>query len=325
MYTQVYRIEMGAWCKNHAAWMAKQVHRNCYGAMPGREPREAAWDTQAEIAAAMDGGEEVVVAFLDYHKFFDSFEPHFFAKFLLRMGIDPALVRLFLDLNVNAKRRIRIGGLYSEEFGTFNALGQGDPFTLIAALLYVSVQFFALDILCPGLMKSAVVDDRTIRARRQLILRAILFIQRYDKKAGHLTNTVKLLLMATTAESRDWCEKLILEDKKPKVARRDVLVGDVVTTAPQGNTMLAAKRTAHAVNGAQKILKTDVPSELHRKACNSVAIPRLLATSLWARPAAGRLKKLRTLLITTTVWPHRLMRCSEVVSSFIRNIAKEDP
>jgi hypothetical protein len=90
--------------------------------MPGREHREAAWDTQAEIAAAMDGEEEVVLASLDYHNFFDSFEPNFFAKFLLKMGIDPLLVRLFLDLNLNARRRIRIGGVYSEEFGTFNAL-----------------------------------------------------------------------------------------------------------------------------------------------------------------------------------------------------------
>ena len=62
------------------------------------------------------------------------------------------------------------------------------------------------DAVCPSLMKSAVGDDRTIRARRELLLRAILFIQKYDKKAGHLTNTIKLLLMATTAESSDWCE-----------------------------------------------------------------------------------------------------------------------
>ena len=142
-----------------------------------------------------------MVAFLDYQNLFDSFEPNLFAKFLLKMGIDPALVQLFLDSNVNARRRIRIGGVYSEEFDTFNALGQGDPFTLLGALLYVSVQFYALDTICPGLMKSAVVDDRTIRANKELILRAILWIQKYDKKAGHLTNTVKLLIMATTAES----------------------------------------------------------------------------------------------------------------------------
>ena len=66
MCIQLYRIEMGAWCDNHAAWLAMQVHKKCCGAVRGREPREASWDTQAEVAAAMDGGEAMVVAFLDY-------------------------------------------------------------------------------------------------------------------------------------------------------------------------------------------------------------------------------------------------------------------
>ena len=184
----MYRIERGAWCKNHAAWLATQVYRNCCGAMPGREPGESSWDTQTEIAAAMDANEKVVVAFLDYHKFF---EPHFFSKFL-RMGIHPALVKLFLHLSTQSSRRIRMNGLYSEPFGTFNALGQGDAFTLITALLFVSVQFFALDDICPELTKNAVVDDRTLRAKRETMLRAIQFVQKYDIRAGHTTNTLKL-------------------------------------------------------------------------------------------------------------------------------------
>ena len=61
------------------------------------------------------------------------------------MGIDEALVNLFLHLNTQSRRRILMGGIYSEDFGTFNALGQGDAFTLVTALLFVSVQFFALD------------------------------------------------------------------------------------------------------------------------------------------------------------------------------------
>ena len=82
VYTQLYRIEMGAWCRNHAEWLAKTIHKGCCGAMAGREPSEASWDAQAAIAAAMEQGEEKIVAMLDYYKFFDSFEPRFYAFFL---------------------------------------------------------------------------------------------------------------------------------------------------------------------------------------------------------------------------------------------------
>ena len=157
------------------------------------------------------------------------------------------------------------------------------------------------------------------------MLRAIQFVQKYDIRAGHITNTVKLTLMATTADSREWCSTVMIGDKQPKVIRRDVLVGDMVSTTRQGNTFLAQRRTAHAINGAKQILKKDVPQTLHQKACNTVAIPRLLACSLWTRPAASRLRQLLTQMITSTLGRHRLMKCPEIVVTFIRNAAQDDP
>ena len=80
--------------------------------------------------------------------------------------------------------------------------------------------------------------------------------------------------MATTPNSREWCSTVTIEGKHPKVAVRDVVVGDVITTAKNGNSSLATKRTAHAMNGAKSILKKDVPGSLHQKACNSIALAR---------------------------------------------------
>ena len=62
VYSQLYRIEMGAWCKNHACWLAENIHKDCVGAMAGREPKEASWDAQSAVAAAIDGGDEVILA-----------------------------------------------------------------------------------------------------------------------------------------------------------------------------------------------------------------------------------------------------------------------
>ena len=216
VYTQLYRIEMGAWCKNHTGWLARTVHPDCCGAMPGREPKEASWDALSEMAAVIDSGDDLVIAVLDYYKFFDSLEPRFYGKFLGAMGLHPSLTNLFLDLNTQTVRRVKIGGVYGEPFSTYNALGQGDPLTLVVALLYVSVQFKALDKVCPSLNKSAVVDDRNVRGSRHKVLRACRFIHEYDVVAGHLTNPKKMAMLASTTDGREWCRELELEGEKPR-------------------------------------------------------------------------------------------------------------
>ena len=273
----------------------------------------------------MEQGEEKIIAMLDYYKFFDSFEPKFYAEFLTKMGLHKNLVRLFLDLNVKAVRRIKIGNTLGKPFSTFNALGQGDPLTLIVALLYVSVQFVALDKICPGLAKSAVVDDRNIRGNRDDILKAWDFIYHFDLRAGHLTNPKKLALMATTKKGKEWCESLCLEGAKPNILAKEVLVGDVITTVRAGKSFLGNKRVNHAVKGADKILKTDVALSLKKHGCNAVALPRLLACSTWTRPAAHKLGQLRSNPISTTMGRNRLLRCGEIVSAILRDASREDP
>jgi hypothetical protein len=91
--------------------------------MKGRECSEASWDAQAYLERAINVGEEGVVALLDYDKFFDSFEPRFFAKLLSAMGVHHHLVSLFIDLNTKARRRKKIGDTFGPEFTPFNALG----------------------------------------------------------------------------------------------------------------------------------------------------------------------------------------------------------
>ena len=50
--------------------------------MKGRRHTEASWDAQAHIEHAINTDKELVVALLDYFKFFDSFEPRFYAVIL---------------------------------------------------------------------------------------------------------------------------------------------------------------------------------------------------------------------------------------------------
>ena len=131
--------------------------------------------------------------------------------------------------------------------------------------------------------------------------------------------------MATSKKGKEWCENLYLEGVRPNILSREVLVGDVITTVRSGNEFLANKRVNHAVRGADKILKTDVNLSLKKHGCNAVVLPRLLACSMWTRPAARKLTTLRNKLISTTIGRHRLLRCGENVSAILSDASREDP
>ena len=141
IYTQLYRIEAGAWFANHVSWLAEHVHPGCLGGMRGLEALMASWDTQSNMAEATCTREPSAMAFLDYYKFFDSFHPGFFGDFLSCAGIHSDFVRLFVHLNTNSQRFVKIADTFSAPIRPFNALGRGDPWVLIAAILYVSLQF----------------------------------------------------------------------------------------------------------------------------------------------------------------------------------------
>ena len=114
--------------------LANNIHPGCVRGMRGLAAIMASWDAQAGIAEAAATNSPMLMAFLDYHNFFDSFEPRFFGFFLLDAGIHPDFVQLFVHLNTNAVRHIKIANTYGESIKPFNALGQGDPWVLLVAI-----------------------------------------------------------------------------------------------------------------------------------------------------------------------------------------------
>ena len=205
IYTQLYRIEAGAWFANHKAWLSAVVDEGCVGGMPGMEAAMASWDVQSDVARAAFNKTPLVLAFLDYYKFFGSFEPRFFGKFLSAHGVAPDFVDLFVDLNVNSVRHIKIGNTFGPPIEPFNALGQGDPWVLMVAILYVSCQFRRIHKIAPQLKTSAVIDDRSIRGPPEDVQTVLLDIVDFDAGAGHTTNPDEITLSATTAK---WAKRL---------------------------------------------------------------------------------------------------------------------
>jgi hypothetical protein len=160
--------------------------------MQRRECLEASYQAQAELEKAANKKESLVVSLLDYHKFFDSFDPRFYAPMLEDMGVHKMFADLFLDINTGARRRVKIGNTYGRELNIYNGIGQGDPKSLFTALLYITVQFRMLDEEHPGVNKGAVVDDRNLRSGPQQMEKALESTFHFDAAAGHLTNPTKM-------------------------------------------------------------------------------------------------------------------------------------
>ena len=100
---------------------------------------------------------------------------------------------------------------------------------------------------------------------------------------------------------------------------RHVLVGDVLTANGAGNNGLANKRAAHAIRGAVMASRVQADATAKRYALKALAIPRLLPSTVWTRPAASALAKLRTLMTDTVMGRYRRLRCMEILGDPIRD------
>ena len=325
IYTQLYRIESSAWCRNHNVWLETNMHHKCFGGMRKRECLEASWEAQADLEMAVNNNDPLVVSLLDYHKFFDSFDPRFYSRLLVDMGIHRTFADLFLDINTGARRRIKIGNTYGRGLSTYNGIGQGDPKSLFVALAYITIQFRMLDDKHPSVNKGAVVDDRNLRCHPEQMQGALESTFAFDKAAGHLTNPKKWGLTGANKKAKEWCCKYEFDGAKPKVHERHVLVGDVLTANGVGNGALANQRAAHAIRGAIMASRAQADASARRYALKAIAIPRLLPSTVWTRPATNALRKLRTIMTDTLFGRYRRARCPEVVVAILGDPLRDDP
>jgi len=154
-----------------------------------------------EMSAMM--GQPLATVLLDYYKFFDSFEPHFIGDMLKDCGVDDDLPDLFVDLNLNAERHIKIGNTYGAALDTSNGLGQGDSLALMSAIIYVAIQHRFIEQSFPTMRMSSAIDDRNLRGTVEDLKRAIDEVIKFDALAGHFTNPKMIAAAALSKGDRD--------------------------------------------------------------------------------------------------------------------------
>ena len=148
-------------------------------------------------------GKDRAAATLDYTKFFDRFDPHFYMRMLEEMGYPKRLAKMQLGMYEDFIRHIKIAGAYGEPVRSECGMGQGCCLSLIAANATVAIEFLMLQHEVPQVEKSAFIDDSTLDTEEvHLLEAAIKELVKMDELMGHTTNVNKSKVLATTRRTR---------------------------------------------------------------------------------------------------------------------------
>ena len=218
---------------------------------------DVSWDAQAECEHAMLTKANLVVLLLDYRKFFDAFEPEWVRKFAIALGLDTDLAESAAQLYKNLIRFIKIGNTYGDPLTATNGLGQGDSYSLLIALSFISIQFHFLTNKHPNIKMGSCLDDRNIRGVLDDVYNAYKDIIEIDTAAGHYVNPKKLAMTATTIQGRQSLKNLNMgteaEPVAPRIFLSEKVVGDMICTKKAPARASSDARMKYAINAAQRV------------------------------------------------------------------------
>ena len=180
--------------------MARQkwVHKNVYGARPGKETWESSWTLQARFEEVGLEDSNRRAAALDDEKYFDMFDVEFETERLEHMGYPKGLAKMQRGMYSKLKRHIKFAGCYGESFTPTNGLGQGCSLTLIAANAAVTTEFNMLDAVTPRVEEGADIDDRSLSSNStEELMTAVHALIDMDGQMGQTTNVKKSRFLAT--------------------------------------------------------------------------------------------------------------------------------
>ena len=310
-----YRIAGCAWWHRVMPAFQRWVHPAASGGLPGRECMEAAWDAQIAIEFAFLERSKVSAILMDYEKFFDTFDCDFFAQLFKEVGMPEEIATLFSSMYAGIQRRLKISGHLDSPLTSSCGAGQGDSFSLLAALIIVSIEFRMLDARWPKVLKGSVVDDRNLVGTAADVIGATRDCMAFDKKAGLRNNLPKFLGMANNLEDRQLLASTIFDGHPLKVTDETALVGFGLTTKRAVHRKRQDERCYRAIDTAHRVTGLKPPDPLRNIAVQAAVLPAACYGNIWAFPSAGVLGRLGTATIQVIYGHRHGLRCPELIST----------
>ena len=177
----------------------------------------------------------------------------------------------------------------------------------------------------PEVTSTAVVDDRSLQGPPEQVHTALLNLFDYDALAGHVTHSETITLSACNARDKEVLASWGFDGFTPPVVDTQRLVGDVITVLKRGAQQLATSRLEYAIRSAARIQANECASTAKHWAVKTMAIPRMVPSTLWTKPLEAKLRVLRTAVIGTVLHKKRCVRCPELVVTICMNPTRCDP
>ena len=193
IFVTKYRPSSGVWWTRIQKLLKQWIHKASIGGVADHECIETAFDAQLSMEQAMLDRTERSQINTDYDQFLDTFDPPFFHKLLLAIGLPQVAADLLLVMYTMIQRRMEIGKHVGKIFSSNRGFGQGDSMSLFAAPAITTIPFRFASYECPKVQLGSGIDDRNFRGHCSEVIRSVHYAIQFDDDA-ELTNNLSIFL-----------------------------------------------------------------------------------------------------------------------------------
>ena len=289
-------------------------------------PIDAHFEVMMDVEEALLDKLTLLVALLDYSKYFDRFVWALTWRLLLQLGAPRELAALLEAFYVRLKRAFKLGRHFGEWWLSTNSVAQGCALSLIVANALITVWTRLIHRDAPQVCTTGYVDDRTIRSKqRNQFIRALESTARFDARTGHIMNVDKSNAASTTEAGRAWLRKLRIDGRRLRYTIAAKLLGAQFSTARYRVTQLSQQRADTARATLQRARFSLLPLRHKRMVIANKAFKQAQYGSYLVGLPERALCKLRKEADSAQNGQYRRMKARELYYTMVRPGHKEKP
>ena len=264
---------------------------------------------------------------LDLSKFLDSIEWGLIDGLAKRLGMPDPLRKAFMSFLSNLQRKLKIGDTFSAEwFYTTCGTPQGDAMSIIWANLTSVILARVLAAQNPRVDARIYVDDRYLWVNSiRRLRRTLALVKEYDCLCRSRLNPDKTRILATSTHLRKKAREVLFDGHPLSVVHHLKGLGCTMSSCLKPSHADSDARALKALDTAKKAKRTLAPWKFRKRVIACKMCPQLCYGAAFSKPRVGKLRKLRTAVVSSIWGRGRSKRAPELVLCVCTDPLRSDP
>ena len=310
----IYRAYAGLRYDDLERWRAQWTDSNIYGGEPDKEAIHATLSAAMDIEQAQIDGNPIIMALLDYSKFFDSLTWEIIWKLADWLGAPKGIIRAMAKFYPDLVSRFKINGHFGPAWGRTNSVAQGCPLSIIWANIIGALWSKVLTSRVPEVKKSIFIDDKALRTgSTEMFEKAMRITAKLDAICGLKLNISKVKIMTNSKAYRKWASKLVIANQKMQITNSAVSLGALLVSGKGATLKKGQERLEIAKRTLDKTARIKASNEIKGRIVEGKAIPQATFASSVAILPKTAANKLSTSVIRIVWGESFAMRAKELV------------